>query len=165
MSVSHRPFASTPLRTERKISPSDQCFNRPAGVRLRGHDLLSYCNNTSLRKAARCLGKLYDGVLEPSGLKATQCILLTQIYDLGSPTMAKLANGLLMDLSATRHSLGPLIRESGSAGWWRDYEGSRYSAFGVRWYALRRAGKLLASFKLETNRSGIRSWSATPAGP
>jgi hypothetical protein len=42
-----------------------------------------------------------------------------------------------------------------SAGWWRDYEGSRYSAFGVRWYALRRAGKLLASFKLETNRSGI----------
>jgi hypothetical protein len=28
-----------------------------------------------------------------------------------------------------------------------------------------RAGKLLASFKLETNRSGIRSWSATPAGP
>jgi hypothetical protein len=27
-----------------------------------------------------------------------------------------------------------------------------------------RAGKLLASFKLETNRSGIRSWSATLAG-
>jgi DNA-binding MarR family transcriptional regulator len=44
-------------------------------------------------------------------LKATQCILLTQIYDLGSPTMAELANGLLMDLSATRHSLGPLIRD------------------------------------------------------
>jgi hypothetical protein len=59
--------------------------------------------------------------------------------------------------------LGPALR--GSAGWWRDYEGSRYSAFGVRWYALRRSGKPLASFKLETNRSGIRSWSATPAGP
>src|SRR6476620_9857074 len=34
MSVSQRPFASTPLRLARKISPSDQFFNRPAGVRL-----------------------------------------------------------------------------------------------------------------------------------
>jgi DNA-binding MarR family transcriptional regulator len=50
-------------------------------------------------------------VLEPSGLKATQCILLTQIYDLGHPTMADLAKILLMDLSAMRHSLGPLIRD------------------------------------------------------
>jgi DNA-binding MarR family transcriptional regulator len=76
-----------------------------------GAELLSYCNNATLRKAARRLGKLYDTVLEPGGLKATQCILLTQIYDLGDPTMANLANSLLMDLSATRHSLGPLIRD------------------------------------------------------
>jgi DNA-binding MarR family transcriptional regulator len=74
-------------------------------------DLLSYCNNATLRKAARRLGKLYDAVLEPSGLKATQCSLLTQIYDLGNPTMAGLAKSLLMDLSAMRHSLGPLIRD------------------------------------------------------
>jgi DNA-binding MarR family transcriptional regulator len=76
-----------------------------------GASLLSYCNNATLRKAARRLGKLYDAVLEPSGLKATQCSLLTQIYDLGNPTMAELANSLLMDLSAMRHSLGPLIRD------------------------------------------------------
>jgi DNA-binding MarR family transcriptional regulator len=74
-------------------------------------ELLSFCNNAMLRKAARRLGKLYDAVLEPSGLKATQCSLLTQIYDLGNPTMAELAKSLLMDLSATRHSLGPLIRD------------------------------------------------------
>jgi DNA-binding MarR family transcriptional regulator len=43
--------------------------------------------------------------------KATQCILLTQIYDLGNPTMADLARSLSMDLSALRHSLGPLIRD------------------------------------------------------
>jgi DNA-binding MarR family transcriptional regulator len=72
---------------------------------------LSFCNNAMLRKAARRLGKLYDAVLEPSGLKATQCILLTQIQALGSPTMAELAKSLLMDLSAMRHSLGPLIRD------------------------------------------------------
>src|SRR6516225_6592576 len=34
MTVSQRPSASTPLRIARKISPSDQCFNGPAGVRL-----------------------------------------------------------------------------------------------------------------------------------
>jgi DNA-binding MarR family transcriptional regulator len=76
-----------------------------------GAEMLSYCNNASLRKAARRLGKLYDAVLEPSGLKATQFSLLTQIYDLGNPTMAQLARSLLMDLSAMRHSLGPLIRD------------------------------------------------------
>jgi DNA-binding MarR family transcriptional regulator len=76
-----------------------------------GTDMLGFCNNATLRKAARRLGKLYDSVLEPSGLKATQCSLLTQIYDLGNPTMADLARSLLMDLSATRHSLGPLIRD------------------------------------------------------
>jgi DNA-binding MarR family transcriptional regulator len=73
--------------------------------------MLSYCNNASLRKAARRLGKLYDAVLEPSGLKATQFSLLTQIYDLGNPTMAELARSLVMDLSAMRHSLGPLMRD------------------------------------------------------
>ena len=76
-----------------------------------GADLLGHCNNAVLRKAARRLGKLYDDVLEPSGLKTTQYILLTQIYDLGTPTMAGLANSLVMDLSATRHSLEPLIRD------------------------------------------------------
>jgi len=69
------------------------------------------CNNASLRKAARRLGKLYDAVLEPSGLKATQFNLLTQIHALGQPTMAGLADSLLMDLSAMRRSLGPLIRD------------------------------------------------------
>ncbi len=74
-------------------------------------DLLSFCNNAALRKAARGLGKLYDAVLEPSGLKATQYSLLTQIFDLGNPTMAELAKSLVMDLSAMRHSLGPLMRD------------------------------------------------------
>src|SRR5450631_320335 len=43
-------------------------------------DLCSYCNNAAIRKAARQLGKLYDAVLEPSGLKATQYNLLAQIH-------------------------------------------------------------------------------------
>lgn len=74
-------------------------------------DPLSFCNNATLRKAARRLGKLYDAVLAPSALKATQYSLLTQTHALGNPTMAALANSLLMDLSALRHSLGPLVRD------------------------------------------------------
>jgi DNA-binding MarR family transcriptional regulator len=82
-----------------------------APVETAGVDLLAHCNNAVLRKAARRLGTLYDDVLEPSGLKTTQYVLLAQIHDLGTPTMASLANSLVMDLSATRHSLGPLIRD------------------------------------------------------
>jgi DNA-binding MarR family transcriptional regulator len=74
-------------------------------------EMLSHCNNAVLRKAARRLGKFYDLALVPSRLRATQYILLTQIYDMDGPAMADLANSLLMDLSATHHSLGPLIRD------------------------------------------------------
>jgi DNA-binding MarR family transcriptional regulator len=74
-------------------------------------DPLGACSNATLRKAARRLGKLYDDALAPSGLRATQYVLLIQIGALGTPTMAELAKSLLMDLSATRHSLGPLIRD------------------------------------------------------
>jgi DNA-binding MarR family transcriptional regulator len=82
-----------------------------APERLAGTDLLNHCNNAALRKAARRLGRLYDAALQPSGLRATQYILLAQIYDLGCPTMADLADSLIMDLSATRHSLEPLVRD------------------------------------------------------
>lgn len=94
---------------EKKVGGSAS-GDTPAGETA-GADLLGHCNNAVLRKAARRLGRLYDDVLEPSGLKTTQYILLTQIYDLGTPTMAGLADSLVMDLSATRHSLGPLIRD------------------------------------------------------
>lgn len=74
-------------------------------------DPQTLCNNAMLRKATRRLGKLYDDVLAPSGLRGSQFVLLTQIGALESPSMAELATRLVMDLSATRHSLGPLIRE------------------------------------------------------
>jgi DNA-binding MarR family transcriptional regulator len=93
------------------VEPVQDDIEASAQVTPAAADLLSYCNNATLRKAARRLGKLYDAVLEPSGVKATQCSMLTQIYDLGNPTMAELAKSLLMDLSAMRHSLGPLIRD------------------------------------------------------
>jgi len=72
---------------------------------------LSYCNNAALRKATRRLGQLYDDVLAPSGLKATQCTLLIQIRALGQGTLRELASSLVMDQSALGHTLKPLIRD------------------------------------------------------
>lgn len=70
-----------------------------------------FCNNDTLRKAARNLGQLYDGVLAPSGLRSSQFGLLVHIDELDEPAMKNLARELVMDQSALGHSLKPLIRD------------------------------------------------------
>ncbi|RKE73842.1 MarR family winged helix-turn-helix transcriptional regulator [Pseudorhodoplanes sinuspersici] len=69
------------------------------------------CNNSVLRQAARQLGQLYDDIISPSGLRATQFGLLAYVVALDRPTMAQLASALVMDLSALGHTLKPLIRD------------------------------------------------------
>jgi DNA-binding MarR family transcriptional regulator len=71
----------------------------------------SVCNNGALRRAARQLGQLYDDVLAPSGLRATQYSLLTQIAASDGPSMGTLADTMVMDRSALGHTLAPLSRE------------------------------------------------------
>lgn len=70
-----------------------------------------FCNNDTMRKATRNLGRLFDDVLEPSGLRSSQFGLLVHIDELDEPTMKGLADELVMDLSALSHSLKPLIRD------------------------------------------------------
>ncbi|MDR3461471.1 MAG: winged helix DNA-binding protein [Beijerinckiaceae bacterium] len=69
------------------------------------------CNNDALRKATRRLGQLFDDILQPSGLRATQSGLLRHIKQLNGPTMTQLADELVMDLSALGHTLKPLARD------------------------------------------------------
>ena len=69
------------------------------------------CNNAALRRAARRLGQLYDDVLAPSGLRATQHALLAQIEAMGSPALGELAEIMVMDASALGHTLRPLTRD------------------------------------------------------
>jgi DNA-binding MarR family transcriptional regulator len=69
------------------------------------------CNNGAMRKATRRLGQLFDNVLEPSGLRATQFGLLSHIKQLNAPTIKQLADELVMDLSALGHTLKPLARD------------------------------------------------------
>lgn len=71
----------------------------------------SICNNSVLRQAARRMGQLYDDIISPSGLRATQFGLLAYVVALDQPTMARLAEALVMDLSALGHTLKPLIRD------------------------------------------------------
>jgi DNA-binding MarR family transcriptional regulator len=73
--------------------------------------LSSICTNAALRRATRNVGRLYDEVLAPSGLRATQFGLLAQIRLLGEPSMRALADEMVMDLSALGHTLKPLVRD------------------------------------------------------
>jgi DNA-binding MarR family transcriptional regulator len=50
-------------------------------------------------------------VIAPSGLKATQLLLLNQVKRLREPTLRALADDLVMDLSALSHTLKPLLRD------------------------------------------------------
>lgn len=75
------------------------------------------CTNTALRRASRRLGQLYDDALAPTGLKATQIGLLSQIavvHDAGHedwPTLQSLADRLAVSISALTHALRPLVRD------------------------------------------------------
>ncbi|HTI02994.1 MAG TPA: MarR family winged helix-turn-helix transcriptional regulator, partial [Acidisoma sp.] len=69
------------------------------------------CNNTALRKATRRVSQLYDSLLAPTGLRATQRSILLNIARLGSPTMGQLAASLVLDRSALGHNLKPLERD------------------------------------------------------
>ncbi|WP_296744082.1 MarR family transcriptional regulator [Mesorhizobium sp.] len=72
---------------------------------------LSLCNNATLRRAARKLGRFYDDILAPSGLKGTQYGLLYQIHVGDEPAMGAIAEALILDLSALGHTLKPLVRD------------------------------------------------------
>jgi DNA-binding MarR family transcriptional regulator len=71
----------------------------------------SHCNVTALRKAARHVSQLYDEMLAPSGLRATQRAILIYIARGGSPTMGELAAALVLDRTALNHNLKPLDRD------------------------------------------------------
>jgi DNA-binding MarR family transcriptional regulator len=73
----------------------------------------SACLATAMRKASRRLTQLYDDALEPSGLRSTQLAILAELNRRSKepPTVAELANALVMDRSALGHNLRPLERE------------------------------------------------------
>jgi DNA-binding MarR family transcriptional regulator len=69
------------------------------------------CHCTALRKASRRVSQLYDAVLAPCGLKATQRAVLAEIGRSEPTTVGKLADALVMDPGALAHNLKPLERD------------------------------------------------------
>ncbi len=82
-----------------------------------GRDLLSTrgCACASVRQAGRVLTQLYDQVLAPSGLRATQFSLLARLANVGPLTLGDLAGAMVMDRTTLTRNLAPLAR----AGWVR----------------------------------------------
>ena len=65
------------------------------------------------RKVARAVTRLYDDVLRPCGLRATQLTLLMVIEAMGEPTISALAEQLVMDRTTLARDLRPIE----AAGW------------------------------------------------
>jgi DNA-binding MarR family transcriptional regulator len=71
-------------------------------------DLATTCACFNIRKAARAVTGLYDAQLRPSGLRATQAILLLAIAAAGTPTISRLAEVMGMDRTTLARDLKPL---------------------------------------------------------
>src|SRR2546430_9731106 len=71
------------------------------------------CHATALRKAARKVSQLYEGALAETGLRSTQFAILSELHNRGDkpPTLAELAESLVIERSAVGHTLRPLERD------------------------------------------------------
>ena len=69
------------------------------------------CACANLRKAARAVTQLFDAVLAPSGLKATQFTLLVTSRLSGEATINGLAERMAMDRTTLSRNLKPLVRD------------------------------------------------------
>ena len=71
------------------------------------------CVCYNARKVARAVTRLYDDMLRPSGLRATQLTLLMVIDAMGKPSITQLAEQLVMDRTTLARDLRPME----AAGW------------------------------------------------
>ena len=66
------------------------------------------CACANLRRATRVVTRLYDDALKPTGLKATQFGLLSNLMALGSSTLTQLAEAMALDHTTLTRNLDVL---------------------------------------------------------
>ncbi len=66
------------------------------------------CNCDALRQASRRVSQLYDRLLAPAGLRATQYMLLRQVERLAPISLLPLAKIMIMDRATLGHNIRPL---------------------------------------------------------
>ncbi len=69
------------------------------------------CNCLAVRQAARHITQLYDQLLAPSGLRATQFSILAKLRQLGRMTINALAAEMVMDRTTLGRNILPLERD------------------------------------------------------
>jgi len=69
------------------------------------------CNCLALRQAARQVTQIYDQLLAPSGLRATQYSILARLQRKGPMTINALAAELVMDRTTLGRNILPLERD------------------------------------------------------
>lgn len=69
------------------------------------------CTCFNLRKATRAITQLYDDILRPSGLRATQFSLLTVIRIMGKASITRVAEEAVMDRTTLARNLDLLEKQ------------------------------------------------------
>lgn len=70
----------------------------------------SPCVCATLRMATRAVARVYDGALEPHGLRTTQYSILSRLEAEGPAPVGRLAARLAMDRSTLAREAEPLLR-------------------------------------------------------
>jgi DNA-binding MarR family transcriptional regulator len=75
----------------------------PAAIQL--------CHCFAVRQAGRWMTQLYDSHLAACGLRSSQFSVLVQLKELGSASMAELAEAMVMDRTTVTRTVTPLQRD------------------------------------------------------
>jgi DNA-binding MarR family transcriptional regulator len=72
---------------------------------------IDQCHCFTVRKAARRVSRLYDDLLQPTGLRITQFLILAVLARVPGVSVNELAERLDLERTATGKTLGPLERD------------------------------------------------------
>jgi DNA-binding MarR family transcriptional regulator len=98
---------------KRKTASTDStpdAASKPTGPEFWA-EVLRTCGSFNLRKATRVVTQLYDDILQPTGLRSTQVVLLVALAAAGEMSMSYMARELIMSPSTLSRTLIPLERD------------------------------------------------------
>jgi DNA-binding MarR family transcriptional regulator len=72
---------------------------------------IDQCNCFTVRKAARRVSRLYEDILQPTGLRITQFLILAVLAKVPGASVNELAERLDLERTAMGKTLGPLERD------------------------------------------------------
>lgn len=74
-------------------------------------EVLRTCGSFNLRKVSRTVTQLYDDILQPTGLRSTQVVLLVTLAAEHELSLARLARELVLSPSTLSRNIRPLERD------------------------------------------------------